>query len=360
MIWASIIYTSLSLIILIALLQVVLVKQWKLRTAAVYYLLIIIGSVTSWVICDMMQTIFSSFDMPEMVLLFSRAGTISAMMLMVATILYTQVLTKRRTMDSTSVAIISLLFGGVVALTLVPSYRVRKAEDIDFYFTEVEPLWIILNGLAVLFAGIAFLRYLVQVRKRVKDEEKGSVTIMSLGIGLAYLGPLVPFLINALYNPTSTIHLEVLIGSIGIAIFVLGLYKGGKHGMYYTSNVISIHIVDAKKKGIYSAVFETGISRNELLVSGVTKGITKFGEELIGKEILPREVDLGRSSLIIEKEGEHACIVNSESPTHHLQRITKRIIENYKESNTTEEISELVEKYIGMKPIVVEIEENNS
>ena len=144
-----------------------------------------------------------------------------------------------------------------------------------------------------------------------------------------------------------------------MAIFVIGLYKGGKHGMYYTSNVISIHIVDAKKKGIYSAVFESGISRDELLVSGVTTGITKFGEELIGKEILPQEVDLGRSSLIIEKEGKHACIVNSKSPTHHLQRITERIIEKYKESCTTEEISELVEEYIGMKPIVIEKEEDN-
>jgi len=145
-----------------------------------------------------------------------------------------------------------------------------------------------------------------------------------------------------------------------VAIFVLGLYKGGKHGMYYSSNVISIHIVDAKKQGIYSAVFETGKSRVELFVSGVTTGITKFGEELIGKKILPQEVDLGRSSLIIEREGKHACIVNSEYPTHHLQRITKRIIENYKEKSTTEEISELVEEYIGMKPIVIEKEAINN
>jgi hypothetical protein len=302
----------------------------------------------------MMQTIFSSQDNPEMVLFFSRIGTISAMTLMVATVLYTQVLTKRRTMDSTAVATISFLFGGTVALTLIPSYKVRKAEDIDFYFTDVEPLWIILNGLAILVAAISFLRYLWGVRKRVIEEEKRIVNIMILGIGLAYLGPLVPFVINALYSPTSTIHLEVLIGSIGITIFVLALYKGGRHGMYYSSNVISIHIVDAKKKGIYSAVFETGKCKDEYLVSGITTGIAKFGEELIGKEILPQEVDLGRSSLIIEREGEHACIVNSEEPTHHLQRITKSIIEKYQKNSTTEEISELVEKYIGMKPIVIE------
>jgi len=181
MIWLSLFYSILSLVILIAFLAVIIIKQLELRCTAVYFLIIVIVSIIGWVLGDMLQIVFSSLENRGLVLIFSRLATISSMIAMISTVLFARVLTARQTLNSTTVIIAFVMFSAVVALTLSSSYRViDPPKEVEFYKTEAELLWVILDGGMVIFAGSIFLYYLVRQRKIVQNKYLPVLTLMSV------------------------------------------------------------------------------------------------------------------------------------------------------------------------------------
>ncbi len=357
MLWISLIYAIVSMVILLIILALVVWKQITLKSSAVYYLIVLIITIIGWAFGDMMQIIYSAQDSREGVLFFSRFATISSMIAMLSTVLFARVLTARRTLNSLTVAIAFLLFGAVVALTLGSGYTVLDPiDDVPFYKTEADFIWVILDALMVLYAGSLFLYYLIRQQKIVDKKFKGVLKLMMVGVIIAFFVSAGLYTIYAFFFVVETLHLEMVSAAIGAFLIGIAILKGGKEALYYSSRVYSLHIFTEDGIGVYAGVFQSGYLPDEQLISGVAAAISTFAAELIGQDVFPKEVDLGNYSLMLEKKGKYLCLVSSESPTAHLRENLKRIVEDFEESMSTKEISDLVERNISYVPRVLSYE----
>lgn len=340
-----------SLIILTMFLIVIIIKQLELRCTAVYFLIMIIVSIIGWIVGDMLQIIFSSLENKELVLLFSRIATISSMIAMISTVLFARVLTARQTLNSTIVIIAFMLFSAVVALTLSSSYKViDPPKDVEFYKTEAELLWVIFDGVLVIFAGSVFLYYLIRQRKIVQKRYLPVLTLMSVGVIIAFFVSTILYTIYAIWFIVPLLHLELVSASLGAIIIGIAMIKGGKEAIYYSSRVFSLHIFDEVGISYYASVFQAGYIVDEQLISGVASAIISFAKELIGKEVFPREIDLDDYSLLLAKKDNIIILISVEYPTAHLRQTMNNIIEKFSMDMSEEEIGNLVENYICFEP----------
>ena len=224
MIWLSFSYSIFSLIVLFVLLIMIGKRQLELRCTAVYYLLIVILSIALWVVGDLLQIIYSDLGNKSAVLIFSRFATISSMVAMVSTILFARVLTARRTLNSITVVIAFIIFGGVVALTLSSAYRViEPPKDVDFYKTDADIIWVILDAMMVLYAGGVFLHYLFRQRKIVQNRYIPVINIMITGVIIAFFVSAILYAIYAVGFVVPLLHLELVSASIGAMIIGIAM-----------------------------------------------------------------------------------------------------------------------------------------
>lgn len=352
--WLSLSYSIFSLVILLSLLIFISIKQIELKSTAVYYLLVVIVTIIFWVIGDLMQIIYSDLDNINLVLFFSRFATISSMFAMISTILFARVLTARRTLNSPTVAIAFAVFGGVIALTVSSAYRViEPPKPVEFYKTEADLVWTILDAFMVLFAGGVFLRYLFRQRKIVLRRYLPVINTMIIGVIIAFFLSAVLYAIYAIGFVVPLLHLELVSASIGALIIGVAMIRGGTEAVYYSSRVFSLHIFENTGISHFACVFQTGYSLDDNLISGVAAAIASFAKELIGKEVFPREIDLGDYSLLLAKRGNLICLITAEFPTAHLRQTLENIIESYEPKMTQQEICDMVESYISFEPRVI-------
>ena len=113
------------------------------------------------------------------------------------------------------------------------------------------------------------------------------------------------------------------------------------------------HIFDDTGISHYACVFQSGYMVDENLISGVASAIAAFAKELIGKDVFPREIDLGNYSLLLAKRKNCICLITAEFPTAHLRQSLENIIEAYDPEMTQKQVSDLVENYMSFEPRVL-------
>ena len=370
MLYLSLIYAIISLCIIIVMIVIVFIKQYQLASSAVYFMLGILFGIAGWIIGDMFQIIFSKPGDEVIVLVFSVIATISSMISMGSTVLFARVLSARRTLNSKTVVVGSILFGATVFLTLTAgypndankfiSYTVRSYDvNLDFIVTQASPIWIICDGVMVLFAGGTLIWYLSRQYRFVEQKHRKILSFMIVGTIIAFIVSAILYSIYAFAKIKATLHLELVSASIGAAIIAIGMIFGGKRALYGSSRVYSVHIFDDSGLSLYAGLFEGKYDVNEHLISGVATAISNFAGQLIGKDVIPREIDLGDYSLMLEDKGKYIGFIICEFPSAMIRQGLKNIMKDFDPKMSISEISEFVDEYLPYgKPAVMDLFEN--
>lgn len=371
MIITSIIYAAISLCIIIAMIVIVFIKQYELASSAVYFMLGILFGIAGWIIGDMFQIIFSKPGNEKIVLVFSAIATISSMFAMGSTVLFARVLSARRTLNSKTVVIGSILFGATVFLTLTAGYPNSATKYIsysvlpygegglDFIKTEANIIWVITDAAMVLFAGGTMTWYLSRQYRFVEDKHKKILAFMIAGTIIAFIVSAILYSIFAITAEAVTLHLELISASIGAAMIGIGMILGGKRALYGSSRVYSVHIFDNSGLSIFAGLFEGKYDVNEHLISGVATAISNFAGQLIGKDVVPREIDLDEYSLMLEEKDDYIGFIICEHPSVMIRQGLKNIMKNFDPTMNIDEISEFVDDFLPYgKPTVMDLFED--
>ena len=202
----------------------------------------------------------------------------------------------------------------------------------DFYIATTGYVWLFFNAGLVLFATIVFLYYLIRQRAFVDKEHKKSLSLMIAGVVIAYFVTIIIYVIRktiyAINSTTVLLHIKLLPVAIGTVIMGVSIYLGGVELFYYATEIYSIFIYDKKGFPIYSASFRRASNLEGIMIPSITSAFSSFAGELIGKEVYPKEIDLGLYSLIVEEHGDYLCFVSSNQPTAYLHQGIKNILTN--------------------------------
>ncbi len=370
MIITSLIYSAISLCIIIAMIVIVFIRQYELASSAVYFMLGILFGIAGWIIGDMLQIIFSKEGNEIVVLVFSAIATISSMLAMGSTVLFARVLSARRTLNSKTVVVGSILFGATVFLTLTAgypnaadkfvSYTVLPYDStLEFIKTEAHLIWVICDAAMVLFAGGSLVWYLSRQYRFVEDRHKKILAFMIAGTIIAFIVSAVLYSIFTITGIRATLHLELISASIGAAMIGIGMILGGKRALYGSSRVYSVHVFSNSGLSIYAGLFEGKYDVNEHLISGVATAISNFAGQLIGKDVVPREIDLGDYSLMLEEKGDFIGFIICEHPSVMIRQGLKNIMKNFDPNMSIEDISGFVDDFLPYgKPSVMDLFED--
>lgn len=339
-------------------LVLLIIKQHSISSTAFYYFTIAIISLIGWVLGDMLQVYFNQINRVEAIRAASQFATISSMVAMIAIILFTRVLTSRRTLDSIIVFIAVAIFGGVVGLTLSSSYQVNPSpvgtSDIIFYITETNLLWLILNAGLVLFAGVFFLAYLIRQRSFVGDKSKKSLNTMMIGVIIAFFVSISIYATRKIYLAYTSkiiiLHLELVSVAIGALIISFSIVTGGTQAFYYSSEITGLYIFDNDGVVLHSCVSKGRLNVDGSSIPGIAVAFAIFIKDLIGKDVYPKEVDLGQHSLMLETQKNIICLLVCKHPTAQLRQGLQNILNNFNVLLTNDEIASIIEKYLAFTP----------
>ncbi len=374
MIVHSIIYAVISLVIIIAMIVVVIWKQFELAFSSVYFMLGILVGIAGWIIGDMMQIILSRPSTTDIfepwVLVFSQFATICNMVAMISTILFARVLSSRETLNSKTVAFGFALFGAVVLMTLAGGYPHTGNElwtytvleynpALDFTVTTASILWMIADGVMVLFAGGTLMWYLYRQRRFIEDRHKKIITFMMIGTFFAFIVSMIIYAFYALAPEifSSILHLELITAAVGASMIGIGMIWGGKQVLYGSSRVYSVHIFNEGGLSLYAGLLSAAeYDVNEHLISGVATAISNFTGQLVGKDIVPYEIELGDYALMLEQKEEFIGFIICEFPSAQVRAGLKNIMNDFNPKMGNDEISEIIDGYMPYgKPRVMDI-----
>ena len=134
---------------------------------------------------------------------------------------------------------------------------------------------------------------------------------------------------------------------------------GGKRALYGSSRVYSVHIFDNSGLSIFAGLFEGKYDVNEHLISGVATAISNFAGQLIGKDVVPREIDLDEYSLMLEEKDDYIGFIICEHPSVMIRQGLKNIMKNFDPTMNIDEISEFVDDFLPYgKPTVMDLFED--
>ncbi|MHA1399998.1 MAG: hypothetical protein ACTSQE_06600 [Candidatus Heimdallarchaeaceae archaeon] len=360
MIWISIVYISIATLIILGGIFAIIINQLKISSNAVYYYLAMHVSLILWFLSNLFLVIYSHYNNKNLALIFSRSATVWSMIAMILVVLFARFLTSKRLLDSKSVVISFFIFGGVIALTLSSAYGVTevavgKTGEI-FYLAKADFIWILFDGALPLYAGTILITYLLRQKLIVTKKRARPLNLMIIGASIAfYLSALIFILRTLIFYFTSSLqllHIELMSIAIGASIMTVATIQGGVKAFYYSSKIYSLYIYDDTGFGIYTATFESAKIGDETFIPGVAAAISAFAADLIGKNVQPKEIDFGNYSLIIEKLGKYNCFICSAYPTANLRGAVKNLLKHINGKMRIEEISELVEAYLAIKPKV--------
>ncbi|MCG3227765.1 MAG: hypothetical protein H7645_12665 [Candidatus Heimdallarchaeota archaeon] len=357
MVWVSYGIGIFSIIALIIGLILVIMKQIRTSSTSVYYFISLIVFVLLWVIGDMILVYMSQINFERAALFWSKFNTISSMVAMVATILFVRTLTSRQLLNSTLVVIAFFLFGGLVGTTLSSDYSIVLQEvaggKFDFFIANTGYVWIFFDGFLVIFAGSVFLGYLIRQALFLEKDHRKTLVVMIVGVIIAYFVSIIIYIIRkvvfAITNEIVMLHMELISVAVGALIMSYSIYLGGVEAFYYSSEISSIFIYNKDGYVVYSASLRKGSALEGMMIPSITRAFSSFAGELIGKEVFPKEIDLGVYSLIIEEQGNFICLISCKNPTAYVKQGIKNILTDLSPNMTEEEMTVLVEKYLVFK-----------
>lgn len=373
MIIHSLVYAAISLTIIIAMIIVVIWKQFELASSSVYFMLGILVGIAGWIIGDMMQIILSQPGYEPWVLVFSQFATICNMVAMISTVLFARVLSARETLNSKAVAFAFAMFGAVVLMTLAGGYPHDNNQmwtytvlefnpTLDFTVTSASIIWMIADGVMVLFAGGTLMWYLFRQRRFIEDRHKKIITFMMIGTFFAFIVSAIIYAFYAIAPEIFSIilHLELITAAIGASMIGIGMIWGGKQVLYGSSRVYSVHIFDEGGLSLYAGLLGAAeYDVNEHLISGVATAISNFTSQLVGKDIVPYEIELGDYAMMLEPKGEYIGFIICEFPSAQVRAGLKNIMNDFDPKMGNDEISSLIDGYMPYgKPRVMDIFED--
>ena len=370
MITYSIIYAAVSFAIIVAMIAVVIWKQFELASSSVYFMLGILIGIAGWIIGDFLQIVLSKPGNESLVLIFSQIATISSMVAMVSTVLFARVLSARETLNSKTVAIAFTLFGAVLFMTLAGGYSDTTTDklwtytvlpynsELDFVVTTASLWWTIADAAMVLFAGGTLMWYLIRQRGFVEERHRKIITFMIVGTFFAFIASAIIYALYAI-NPIifkTTLHLELVTAAIGASMIGIGMIWGGKQVLYGSSRVYSVHIFDTGGLSLYAGLFAAEYDVNEHLISGVATAISNFAGQLVGKDVIPYEIELGDYALMLEQKDEYIGFIICEFPSAQVRAGLKNIMKDFKPDMGNEDISAIIDGYMPYgEPKVMDI-----
>ncbi|MHA2309103.1 MAG: hypothetical protein ACXABJ_07490 [Candidatus Heimdallarchaeaceae archaeon] len=357
MVWISYGIGIFSVTTLAIALILVFIKQAKTSSTSVYYFISLIVFVMIWIIGDMLLVYASQIHNERAALFWSKFNTINSMVAMVATILFVRTLTSRQLLNSILVVITFFLFGGLVGTTLSSDYTIVLQEvamgNFNFFIANTGYVWIFFDGFLVIFAGSVLLGYLIKQTFFLKKDHRKTLVIMIVGVIIAYFVSIIIYVIRkiifAITNEIVMLHMELISVAIGALIMSFSIYKGGVEAFYYSSEISSIFIYNKEGFVVYSASLRKGSGIEGMMIPSITRAFSSFAGELIGKEVFPKEIDLGIYSLIIEEHGNFICLISCKNPTAYVKQGVKNILDDLSPNMTEDEMTALVEKYLVFK-----------
>ncbi len=363
MVWVSYSIGIVSLLILALASILVVGKQIRTSSRAVYYFLGLIVGIMGWIIGNILVVHFSQLSTElakNQALLWSRFATISSMIGMVSIIFFVRMISKKSVYTPFILSIASFLFGGVIGLTLSKDYKVVQklieSGGYFFYIAETSITWVIFDTALPLFAGTIFLIYLIKQRNFTEKKYRKTIDIMILGVVIAFFISAFMFAIRkTLYAITGKImllHMEYIPVAFGSLIISISIYLGGIEAFFYSTEVHAIFIFKNDGTSIYAASAKRKITVGGHSVLGVIAAFSEFAGELSGVKVYPKEIDLGDNYLMIESYEKHVCFVSSRFSTYYLRQATKNLLTNLTDNLKEAEISSLVEQFFAFKPIV--------
>ncbi|MHA1211534.1 MAG: hypothetical protein ACTSSH_03645, partial [Candidatus Heimdallarchaeota archaeon] len=129
--YLSIIYSSISLAIILTCIVIIIIKQWSLKSSAVYYFLGLMILIGLWILSDMLQVIFSGPGDTTLAYAAAISSAITNALAMICSVLFANSLSGHIPLKRIALYIVFMLIGGVIALTLSPDvFAVAYDSDI--------------------------------------------------------------------------------------------------------------------------------------------------------------------------------------------------------------------------------------
>jgi len=345
----SLTYSSISLAIMLTGIITIIVKQWSLKSSAVYYFLGLEVLIAIWIIAGILQIIFSNPTDNSLTLIFVQMGIIANGLAMICSVLFASSLSGLVPIKQVALYVVFLLFGGVFGITLSQDvFKVEYDSTLDVAKSTTNIVWIICLAGGVVLAGTFFLWHLIRQRSIVNQKYKMGLNFLIAGVIVAFYASILVYALRFAFVDLQKVllHSELITTSIGTALITAGMLIGGKTALYGSSQVISINIYNDIGLNLYQGYFETPHKINEHLISGVATAIATFASEIVGEEVFPREIDLGEYSLILDKRGKFAGFIACKYPTNQIHRGLDQIMTHYKPDMEYDEISKLIDNYL--------------
>ncbi len=344
----SLTYSSISLAIMLISILTIIVKQWSLKSSAVYYFLGLEVLIAFWIIAGILQIIFSNLD-DSLVLIFVQMGIIANGFAMICSVLFASSLSGLIPIKQVALYVVFLLFGGVFGITLSPeAFKVEYDSALDITKSTTNIVWIICLAGGVVLAGTFFLWHLVRQRSIVNQKYKRGINFLIAGVVVAFYASILVYALRFAFVSLQKVllHSELITTSVGTALILAGMLIGGKTALYGSSQVISVNIYNDIGLNLYQGFFETPHKLNEHLISGIATAIATFASEIVGEEVSPREIDLGDYSLILDKRGKYSGFIACKYPTNQIHHGLDLIMAHYKPDMEYDEISKLIDNYL--------------
>jgi len=343
----SIVYSSISLTIMLTSILTRMVKQWSLKSSAVYYFLGLETFISIWIICGLLQVIFSNPTDQTLPTIFITIGIISNGLAMICTGLFASSLSGEIPLKQTALLFVFALIGGVIAVTLSRDvFQVTYDSTLDISKSLANYVWLVCLAGGVILAGSFLLWHVIRQRRIVTQKHKLSINFILAGVIVAFYVSILLYAVRYVTIEKPFLHLELVSTSVGSGLITIGMLIGGKTALYGTSRVISINIYDDTGINRFQGFFIRRHSMNQHLVAGVASAISAFASEIIGEEVFPREIDLGDYSLILVKEGKFVGFIACKYPSHQIHAGLGRIMREYKPEMTYIEIVKLIDSYL--------------
>ncbi len=360
MVWISYGIGIVSIFFLLLGAILVIGKQIRTSSLSAYFFLSLILCVMGWIISNIFVVYLSQRARESDALFASRFATIISMVGMIATVLFALTVSPRQRFNPIIISIAIFLLGGVIGLTVSGDYTVTLLPviggDYYFYIAQTSITWVIFDTGLVLFAGTVFLVYLAKQRGFVEEKHQRVIEIMILGVIVAYFFSAILFattkIIYAITGEIMLLHMEWGSVAVGALIIGISIYMGGIEAFYYSTEIHSIDIFDKAGSSIYSASAKKRLKARNHTILSITTAFSEFAGELIGKDVYPKEIDLGDSSLMIETKDNFVCFLCSRIPTTYLRQAIKHLLEDLTPNISETDISSLVEKYLAFQPIL--------
>ncbi len=347
----SIIYSSISLALLLVSIITLVIKQWSLKSPPVFYFLGLEGFIAIWVICGLLQVIFSNPADQTLPTIFITIGIIANGLAMISTGLFASSLSGEIPLKQTALLFIFSLIGGVIAVTLSRDvFKVTYDSTLDISKSSANYVWLACLAGGVILAGSFLMWHVIRQKRIITQKHKLSINFILAGVVIAFYGSIVLYAVRYLTHVKMFLHLELVSTSIGTFLITVGMLIGGKTALYGTSRVISINIYDDTGINRFQGFFIKRHSMNQHLVAGVASAIATFASEIIGEEVFPREIDLGDYSLILVKEGKFVGFIACKYPSYQIHTGLRRIMKNYKPKMTFKEIVKLIDNFLPYGP----------